>query len=1192
MWTTEQSNAINAPVTNLLVSASAGSGKTAVMTERIIRRIMDDDGCDIDKILVMTFTNAAASEIKERINEQIMKKLDENPQDVRLKKQLALSANSHFSTIHSFCLDIIKSNFNTLGLDPQFRTGDPAEIELIKKEAIDNVFERFYESGDDAFLKLVSSYTKRTDSALLEIIIKIYDFSRSFPEPEKWLLNVVNQYKTGDVASYQQVLLNKASFMIKKAQSIYKKAVSLCDLDKEGVRLSEFLMDEMSICDEGLNVIHSWTDAFGYFCDLKFKTRSKSYVKNMDPDISSRVVSLRDAGKGLLNEVKKIISLPEDELIDGMKKASSYVETIYSLVSAFAQEFSDLKFRKNLVDYTDYEHLSLKCLMDSDGKRTDYAKILSESFEEIYIDEYQDCNNVQEKIFTLVSRMEDGNNNIFMVGDPKQSIYRFRDADPSLFTSKQKTYSRYDSSFVSPYSLITLNKNFRSRKEVLGAVNYIFASIMTEDAGGLCYNEDEYLYYNEDSDYTDDDFYKTVDVDIINFEKENLPDDEKEMTVDTAEAIYIAKKIRQIIDSKTLVFDKKKGLREIKYSDIAVLMSSLKGHVQIYSDILKMYSIPVFTDYNEGYLYSEEISSLISVIKTVLNPLDDIELISALRLSVFDFNEDEFMKIRLCDKQDYFINTMKLYESGHKDALGLKIKKFLLILQDLRTKSKLLSTVDFLNYLIDVINYNEYVMSMDVPGQALANVRLFIKRAEEFGKTDFKGIFNFIHFIDENLREKKDSPAASLIDESENVVRIMSIHKSKGLEFPVVILARCARQFNPFEARGDFLLHKKLGIGLKYSDISSHFSYPLISFTSIKEIINTERISEEERVLYVALTRAREKLIMVGCISDAYKSLAKYDAYALYDRPFPTDMLLGAKCFFDWIIPSVLSIQKDSPVYVGEYATDDTTFRLSICDSHTLDISDAGVDDSVFDPESGLKIADENDTGLVSSDLYRRFTYVYPGYTKDVPSAFTVTELKEYYNRLENEEEFSYYSVPPLRHRKTDNVASSLRKGTVTHLVLKFIDFRENITLSYIESFMDDMAKKGFFTEDDIKLVDKNSILEFLNSHIGLSLSKSPAVYREFPFKVLKKAEDISEQFIGSSETIVIQGTVDLFFENERGNYTLVDYKTDKSDDEDQIRSNYKNQIVLYRDAIEEITGKKCDECYICLLNSNKIIKI
>ncbi len=1192
MWTTEQSDAICAPVTNLLVSASAGSGKTAVMTERIIRRIMDEDGCDIDKILVMTFTNAAASEIRERINANIMKKINENPDDVRLKKQLALSANSHFSTIHSFCLDIIRSNFNTLGLDPQFRTGDPAEIELIKKEAIDNVFERFYESGDSNFLKLVSSYTRRTDSALIDIIIKIYDFSRSFPEPEKWLDEVVNQYRCGNVKVYQDVLLNKASYMVKKAFSIYKKAISLCDLDKEGVKLSEFLSDEMNICDEGIKSLSEWTKAYEYFSGIKFKTRSQSYVKNMDPDISEKAVSLRNEGKELLNGIKSIISLPEEELVEGMKNAASYIETIYSLVRDFSVEFSDLKFKKNLVDYSDYEHLSLKCLMDENGKKTDYARILSESFEEIYIDEYQDCNNVQERIFTLVSRMEEGQNNIFMVGDPKQSIYRFRDADPSLFTSKQKTYTRYDASDVSPCSLITLNKNFRSRCEILGAVNHIFSCVMTEDVGGLTYNEDEYLYYNENSPYTERDFFKTVDVDIINFEKENFPDDEEALTVDSAEAIYIAKKIRQIIDSKELVFDKEKGFREIKYSDIAVLMSSLKGHVQVYTDILKMYSIPVFTDYNEGYLYSEEISSLISVIKVVLNPLDDIELISALRLSIFDFDENEFMKIRLCDKNDYFINAMRLYESTYKDALGLKISNFLKLLEKLRTQSKLLSTVDFLNYLIDETNFNEYVMSLEIPGQALANVRLFIKRAEEFGNTDFKGIFNFIHFINENLRGKKDSPSASLIDESENVVRIMSIHKSKGLEFPVVILARCARQFNPFEERGDFLLHKKLGIGLKYSDITSHFSYPLISFTSIKEIINNERISEEERVLYVALTRAREKLIMVGCIPDAYKTLAKYDVYASYDKPFPQDILLGAKCFFDWIIPSVLYIEKDNPTYVGEYRTEDTAFKLSIIDSHTLDISDAYMDDASFDAKTMLNMGEEDDTSLTSSDIYKRFTYVYPGYTNDIPTAFTVTELKEFYNRLENDEDYSYYSIPPIRERKKDVKDSHARKGTITHLVLKHIDFCEDISVSYVKSFMEKMAEKNFFTEDDMKLVDAESVVEFLKSDLGRRILKSPSVYREFPFKVLKSAKEVSEHFEDSDETIVIQGTVDLFFENERGNYTLVDYKTDKTDDEDKIRANYKNQILLYKDAICEITGKDCDECYICLLNCNKIIKI
>jgi len=1191
-WTTEQSYAIEAPVTNLLVSASAGSGKTAVMTDRIIKRVMDEDGCDIDKILVMTFTNAAASEIKERINAKIMKKLDDTPDDVHLKKQLALSANSHFCTIHSFCLDIIKSNFNTLGLDPAFRTGDTAEIELLKREAIDNVFENFYEKNDAGFLRFVSSYSKRTDSALLDVVIKIYDFSRTFSDPDKWLSDIYDNYKKGIVEPYTEVLLKKASFSVKKAISIYKKAISLCDLDSEGGEFAQFLCDEMQMAVEGYDSLKNWDSAYNFFSQLKFKKRDNKYIKNMDVDIADKTKNMRDDAKKLFGGVTNIIFLTLDDLRKSMRDASEYVDIVIRLVRAFSQEFSALKLKKNLVDYSDYEHLSLKCLMDKDGNRTDYAKTLSESFEEIYIDEYQDCNNVQEKIFQLVSRMDDGKNNIFMVGDAKQSIYRFRDADPSLFTSKQEFYEKYDPSSVADCSLITLNKNFRSRKEVLNAINHIFSCVMTEDAGEIRYTEDEYLYYNEDSPYTDDDYFKTVDIDIINYEKENFPESDEALTKESAEAIFIAKKIRSIVDSKTLVYDKNAGAREIRYSDIAVLMRSLKGHTQIYNDVFRMYGIPLFIDYNEGYLYSEEISSLISVIKVVLNPLDDIELVSVMRLIVFGFDENELLNIRMCDKDEFFYNALRLYESKYKDGLGAKIRAFLDVLDDLRQKSKLLATTDFINYLIDKINYREYVMSLPLPSQALANVNLFIKRAEEFGKTDFKGIFNFIHFINENLREKKDSPSASLIDESQNVVRLMSVHKSKGLEFPVVILCRCGGEFNSFDMRGSFLLHKKLGIGLKYSDINTHFSYPLITHTAIKERLNSESLSEEERVLYVALTRAREKLIITGCIPNAYKQLEKYNTEATEETPFSADMLLNAKTFFAWILPAVFSIEPDKPTYVGEYRLHNTAFKVNICDSHTIDVSDAFDSEKNSDILSVFKNADECDKDFAKCNFYNRFVYKYPGYDEDIPTAFTVTELKEYYNKLESDEEYSFMSMPSLKAKKSKESDSPLKKGTVTHLVLKFADFSKITSVSHIDELMDDMIQKGFIDEDDKKLVDKDSLFSFISGEKGREIAKSKSVYREFPFKILKSAKDVSEEFASSDETIVIQGAIDLFYENERGNYTLIDYKTDKSDDENLIRANYTNQILIYRDAIERITGKICDESYICLLKNGKLIKI
>ncbi len=1186
MWTTEQSNAIYSPVTNLLVSASAGSGKTAVMTERIIERIMSDNGTDIDKILVMTYTNAAACEIKERINNKIMQKLDQDPSNARLKKQLALVSLSHISTIHSFCLEIIKSNFNTLGLDPSFRTGDPAEIELIKKDAIDKTFEYFYEIGDKDFLSLVSSYTKRTDNALMDTVIKIYNFSRSFPEPKKWLDNILNTYKNYDISDYCSVLNDKAKIYLKKAISLYEKAIKYCLMDENGGAFAAFLEEEAEGAHFALKISDDWDKMFGFFSEFSFKSRSASLTKNMAPDIAEKCKKLRDDAKSAFQEAKKIYTFDYDTMVSGIRDSYPYVKTIINLTNTFSEYFSEMKHSQALIDYSDYEHLALKCLMDDNGDRTDYAISLASSFEEIYIDEYQDCNNVQEKIFSLVSGCGEEKNNIFMVGDAKQSIYKFRDAEPSLFTDKQNVYKPYEDDVKYDETLITLNKNFRSRKQVLGAINYIFSRIMTQEVGEIDYTDREYLYYNENSSYSDDEMFSDVDIGIINFEPENATDKDS-FNTDVAEAVYIAKKIRHLIDSKIQITSKD-GVRNIRYSDIAILMRSLRGNTDILSDVLKMYDIPVFTDYNGGYFDCEEISSLISIIKTVLNPLDDINLVSVLRMSLFAFSDEELLKIRLSDKAEFFYNALEIYQSKNNDRLSYKIKNFIRMLEDFREKSKLLSSVEFVNYIINNSGYNEFIISQPLPKQALANVELFINRADNFDKTNFKGIFAFIRFIDDNLKEKADSSTASVINENDDVVRVMSIHKSKGLEFPVVILSRCAKQMNTFDLRGNFILHKKLGIGLKYSNINTHFSYPTISHLAIKEKMNVERLSEEERVLYVALTRAREKLIIVGCMKDAYKKLDKYTEIAS-SEVLSADVLLDAKCYFDWILPAVFGLECDRSSYIGRYHTDDSAFNVDIVDSHVLfedDISITGNLDSGI-----LKLIKEADAAITDKETEEKFSYVYPYMWEDIPSSFTVTELKEMANREENTYYGMFNTGVHLDTFEDKTQQGGALMGTAVHLILQKLDIKSCTSEDDVSKICRQLVDMKMISEDVAKYIDFKKIFAFVSGELGQRISNSDAVMKEFPFKIMKNARDLLDEYKDSDETVVLQGTVDLFFENERGNITLVDYKTDKVKSIKDIEDKYRTQIMLYKSSMEEITGKICDECLIYLIQTGDIIK-
>lgn len=1199
MWTNSQKTAIDAPVSNILVTAAAGSGKTAVMVERILKRVLDKNGVDIDKILVVTYTNAAASEIKERIGQIIMQKLNDNPDDDRLNRQLLLIDNSKICTIHSLCLDIIKKYFYKIDLDPSFKIGDTLEIEDIKEKAIDEVFEKYYEDEDDMFIRLVDEFCagKKTDRPLVDIVTKIYNFSLSVPNPSRWLKSCVNTYKNNDFDKHNKIIIDDIKCTFNQARSLCENSINLCNKSNQLNCMSVLLSDLDLICDL-IDNTNSIKDIYEKSKNIKFTTFSKSFKKDMSDVLLSKIESNRDEFKKIIKKAVSKITVTEEDFKNDCFQMMPKIEKLCEIVNTINEVFSAKKREKSLIDFSDFEHFALKILEDENGNQTEEAKILSNSIEEIYIDEYQDCNHLQDRIFHLLSQCENGNPNIFMVGDVKQSIYKFRDAAPSLFMEKMKNYPEY--SDENSYSKISLSKNFRSRKEILNATNFIFKQIMSEEVGEIEYND--YLLENENEEYVEtDDVFKTVDIAIISDSMQSVvkidddddansgENDDEPLENSECEANYIGQKIKELISKETLIYDKSiKAKRPLTYKDIVVLLRSTKNKANIFEDVFKKLNIPTFADSNTAYYSSQEIITILNYLKVIVNPIDDINLVAVLRSGMFRFSDDELMKIRLVDRFDYFYYALIMYRDKNNDELSKKIDNFLKITNELKHDSKFLSSDEFIWNLLRKTDYLLYISMQPDSKEKKLNIRLLINKASQFENTEYKGIFNFIKFVDDIVARNSDTDAAKVVSENDNLVRIMSIHKSKGLEFPVVFLAQCGKKINFTDERSSVLCHKELGIGIDYTNYTSRFSYTPSVKKAIVEKLHNETLSEEERILYVALTRAREKLYITGIINDAKKYTEKIStALDGYKKTvLPSFLTKSANSYFDFIIPSIMR------------HTDCKNLIESFSDICFVDDENSRIKCEILSKNDYLYIKREikevkNKRKIISepsksyNDVVRRLEYKYDK-KEYIPTNVTVTELKK---MLENSDiSYSYYQKSSVSVPSFINKSDGAQIGSLMHLILQKLDFKNIKTKQDIISQLNEFVNSSIINEDDVMNVDIDAINSFCATDLFKEISESGKIYKEVPFKIEENANEIFNND-NLSDSIIIQGIIDLFFYDKNGDIILVDYKTDKLSEE-LIKEKYSVQLKLYAKAIKKITGQNVAKMYIYSLYNNKSISV
>ena len=1220
-WTNEQLQAIQEKDSNILVAAAAGSGKTAVLVERIIHKIIDEQ-MDIDKILVVTFTNAAASEMRERILEAIYKKLEENPENVHLQRQIILLNKASICTIHSFCLDVIHNHFYEIDLPSNFKIADTAEIDLLKQEVLDDLFEQKYTENDKDFIELLENYTNyRGDEALQELVLKIYKFIQSSPFPLKWLQEKLELLKIED-KDISQTIWGK--LIIQAVEDDIQESIMQLETVKSKMALyPEMTKFYQKICEDliiikDLQNYNSWDEL--YIKLLNFNFSKWPVDKKVTNDLKEDSKEIRDKVKKHIKEkTAKLLSCPQEQAVKDLKIITPILEKLANLVTEFTKNFAEKKKEKNCIDFNDIEHFALKILLDENNNPTEVAKKYKEKFEEIAIDEYQDSNLVQEAILTSISK----GNNIFMVGDVKQSIYKFRQARPELFLQKYDEYKNKEEKTQEDNLKIQLFRNFRSRQNILNITNLVFESIMSKELGDINYNENEYLNYG--ANYPEPEEIKNyagiAELDIIDlkedesitaFEGEEDEEEQERVEDDVLEAKFVANKIQELLDSDYMVFDKKQGYRKIRPKDIVILLRATSNLSPIYEKELSDLELPVFSDTSGTYLDTVEIQTILSVLKIIDNPLQDIPLVVVLRSSICNFTDNDLITIRLTDRNCNFyealIKTRIICDGDLKD----KIESFLEKLEKWKSISQYMPLDEFIWQIYLDTGYYQYVGLLPNGAMRQANLKTLFEKAKQYEKASFKGLFNFIQFIDKLKKQNGDLASAKLIGENEDVIRIMSIHKSKGLEFPVVFLCNSHKKFNMQDLNDNILLHQDIGFGPTIMDTTKKIKYSSIAKDAIKLKMKQETLSEEQRILYVALTRAKEKLYITGRSKDFTKYVQdKNKVLEMYESEnikLDAKLMKKANSYLDWIMCVYLFNQGRTITLKGEQYKLSDIITLNV--SNKKDLLKALAKEEVVEQidlkekiEQILKNKSDEENKKSEQALEELLEWKYD-YIVDttLPTKSSVTKIKQEKIKLEEilkgieSEEVEYKKSYTPKFMQEDKKISNAEKGTLVHLCIQRLDERKDYELKDIQNMILNLVEKEIITQNEADAIDVNLIYQYTKSQLFEELRQAKEVHKEQPFYINIPAKDVVSEAENSKKNILVQGIIDLYYIDKNDNLVLIDFKTDYISNEpnakEKILEKYKVQLEIYKTALEQALGRKVNKTAICLVKDEYYLEI
>lgn len=1198
-WTKQQQQVIRLDNRNLLVSAAAGSGKTAVLVERIIRKITDRrHPVDIDRLLIVTFTNAAAAQMRERIGAALAEALEREPDSVHLQRQQTLLHNAQITTIHSFCLYVIRNYFHRIQMEPDFRVAEEGELKLLKSDVLDRVLEQHYEEAKPEFLLLSETIaTGKTDQPLKDVILKLSAFATSYPWVEEWLLGCRQPFHIAGLADFEALPMAKSLLdYLKSLTAQWAKQMKQCRnicLMEDGPDAYGDLMQQESEMMEQFGSCHTYEEYYERMQGISFARLPALRKFAGDAAKKERVQKLRNEVKDSVKKIKaQFFFQHPQKMAEDIGKCRPAADMLIDVTLDFLRAFSEKKREKNMLDFNDLEHFALKILVDEKTHLpSPTARELRRNYEEVMIDEYQDSNYVQETVLRAVSREEEGVYNIFMVGDVKQSIYRFRMARPELFMEKYNAYTLEEGE----EQRIDLHKNFRSRPEVLETVNDVFRKLMNQDIGNITYDDQAALYpgaaFPEGAPGMFDTRFLLV----------SPGEEEKDLKAPELEAKAVGMEIRRLMKEQLVCNENPGesspgGLRPARYGDIVILLRSMSGWADAFAHVLGEMGIPARAATGTGYFSALEVQTALNLLKILDNPRQDIPLAAVLSSPIAGLSGEELAALRVQFPEGEFYRAVMHEWAEPADAEDAavsretrqKLEKFAQLIRKYRRKISYTPIHQLLYEVLEETGYQAYVHALPGGEVKKANLEMLVEKAIAYENTSYRGLFHFIRYMEQLQKYEVDFPLADG-EEAEDVVRIMSIHKSKGLEFPIVFVSGLGKQFNSQDVRERVVLHPSLGIGMDVMDLKRRLKTPGFTRQLLARKVAMENTGEELRVLYVALTRAKERLILTGVLKKAEETLQGLGVAAMAQdgtpllEPEPLEhegflsflKRLNASSFLQLLLPAISAYPGKYPVTLLE----------------EKDLSDAGKVYAVEEELTRIELLAriQETEGNWDDKVEKRLSYVYP-YEEEctMRTKVSVSELKHRAMDRLAEEELAERILPQAEKQEKEpyipafmegvqeeNVGA--KRGTAMHRVLECYDFTREA--GSLREQIAQMEEQGRIEKDMLALVSVPALQKFLETPLGQRMHRvscAGKLQREKPFVMGKPAREVLEES-RSGEMLLIQGIIDVFFEEEDG-IVLLDYKTDHVQNAGELAERYRAQMELYAEAIESALLKPVKE--------------
>ena len=1242
-WTKEQERIINERNSNILVSAAAGSGKTAVLVERILEKIIDENNpIDIDKFLVVTFTNAAAAQMREKIASKIEKALEENPLNEHLMKQLVLINRADIVTIDSFCLKLVKEHFSMLDIDSTFGIGDTGMMDMLKNDVLDDMFEEKYDEIDNnsnenyySFFELVDIFSQdKDDSKLKEAILKINNMSDSYPIPENWLIDAKEALMVCTIEELEKTRWVQNIFDITKAKlsDVQKDICFAMDLcDEVGGPTKNKIISESDL--EVVNRIlacNSYDEFHSALSSVKWDRLKSCKGDEFDEELVEQYKAIRESYK---NTVKGIdfFAKSSDKVLEEISSLRKYLIPLICLVEEFRDKLYEVKKQRKMFDFSDIEHMAYKLVctgnVDENGfcVPTIVGQKISERYEEIFIDEYQDSNYLQEDILCSVSKLYKGIYNMFMVGDVKQSIYRFRMARPDLFLMKYNKYGNSGNEIK-----IELKNNFRSRKEVLYAANYFFYQLMGKDLGGIDYNNNVALVPSKDYPDRPADIAEesNLNTEII-FCDYLLPEGSKDVLDKiSVEAEIIAQRIKELVDEEhgfTIFDDDLQIYRKARYSDIVIISRNMKGFGQTVSNILRDNNIPVHVDDPKGYFNAVEIKLTLSLLRVIDNSRQDIPLSAVLLSPMAALDENELAVI--CDYANkntkdlrYLWDKCDYYRISNENPLANKLDRMFDIIGTLKVMKNNMSIQSLIWKALELTGYYTYVKAMPMGKRRKANLDMLLEKTAAFENGYYKGLFNFIRYIDKLEYNNVDFGEAILMDGDENMVRIISMHKSKGLEYPIVFVSGLGKGFNKEDSKKNMIIHSDFYLSGMDFDLLNRMKSNTFIRNAFNTLLKTESIAEEIRILYVALTRAKEKLILTGCDADLDKQFEKLSVACNNGEVLlPYLFRSSPKSFLQMILACMVRYSNGSKIVDGKEMP-----VIEYKQPTYEDVVSNMVDEASNVSASNFGTKEQADS-IPDDDKYKAYKeiveYEYPyALLTGLKAKMSISEIKKMkafdglgFDVAEPEEaksegitsEQAKSEGITSEQAKSENVkisdVSGAQRGTIVHKFMELLKFKELLELESYENYLDyvneykqHLVEQNIFNDNEIELINSKKVVAMLQSNLGLRMIKADGcnnLYKEQQFSIGINVSDIytnEELLEGIDDIVIVQGIIDAYFV-EDNEIVVMDYKTDNVDEETLV-GRYKAQLDYYASTLERLTGKKVKEKIIYSFKHNKEI--